>query len=168
MKQLHAPWRNEYSQSTAHAKSNNASPEGCVFCQQFAQKKDQDFFIIRRFTYNAILLNKYPYNAGHLLIIPFVHVSELFQVPHEARTEMIELMAQSQRILKEVLEAHGCNIGINIGKAAGAGIPSHIHAHVLPRWFGDTNFLPLFGETKQISFDLTDIYNQLKPAFDAL
>lgn len=168
MKQLHAPWRNEYSENTAHHKNEVSSPENCVFCQQFAQQQDQEFFILRRFTYNAVLLNKYPYNAGHLLIIPFVHVGELFQVPHEARIEMMELMTQGQKILKETLEAHGCNIGINMGKAAGAGIPTHIHAHVLPRWFGDTNFLPIFGETKQISFDLTSIYHQLKPAFDVL
>ncbi len=169
MKWLHAPWRKKYTTDTAQGKKEHIDEADCIFCNQL--KKDQDdahYFILKRFNYNAVKLNRFPYNAGHLLIVPFVHVSNLHEMEKDARTELMELITQSTVILKKTLKSHGTNIGINLEKAGGAGIPSHVHAHVLPRFTGDTNFMPTLGQTKVISFDLTEIYEQLKPHFDKL
>jgi ATP adenylyltransferase len=168
MKHLYAPWRSEYSQSVAQTKQEHATQENCTFCIQFKDKDDEEHFILRRFEHCIVMLNVYPYNAGHLLILPDQHVALLPELSKATRSELIELVSHSSTILKELLQAHGINIGLNLGKAAGAGIPSHLHFHVLPRYTGDTNFLPTLADTKQISFDLKAIYKKLKPAFDRL
>lgn len=168
MDKLYAPWRSDYTASTAHTKNEATSEEECVFCTQFAEKKDAHNFILRRFNQCIIMLNKYPYNAGHLLILPHAHLSRLNQLPQEVRYELIDLTNQSVEILKKVLNPEGFNIGLNLGKAAGAGIPAHLHQHILPRWNGDTNFLPTLAETKAVSFDLHKIYDRLVKEFEAL
>lgn len=167
MKHLYAPWRSEYSQSVAQTKQEHTTEEHCVFCIKL-KENDGEHFILRRFEHCIVLLNLYPYNAGHILILPYEHVASLPELSKAARSELIELTSHSSIILKEILQAHGINIGLNLGKAAGAGIPSHLHMHVLPRYTGDTNFMPLLADTKQISFDLKEIYKKLKPAFDKL
>ena len=111
------------------------------------------------------MLNLYPYNAGHLLILPFEHTATLEALPKATRTEIMELTSLCTKILESELKCDGINVGINLGRAAGAGIPSHLHLHVLPRWNGDTNFLPTLADTKQVSFDLKKIYTLLKKAF---
>lgn len=166
MKQLYCPWRSEYTLKTAHSNNENASADECVFCQRIAQKNDAENLIIKRGTHNVIFLNKYPYNAGHILIMPYEHVAQLTQLSAEGRAELMEMLAQSEPIMRNTLGAHGVNMGVNLGKAAGAGIPSHLHFHVLPRWEGDTNFLPALAETKQISFDLHEFYKKIKKAFE--
>ncbi len=108
----------------------------------------------------------HPYNTGHLLIIPFRHVKDLHELTESELTEFGFLTAQSTKILQEQMKCDGINMGMNLGKAAGAGIPAHLHEHILPRWTGDTNFLPLLAETKTISIDLVKVYNDLKPYFD--
>lgn len=168
MNRLYCPWRGEYTTATAHTKNENATQDECVFCMQFAQKKDENFFILKRFQYHAVMLNLYPYNAGHLLILPFNHVANLHELSKESRSEMTELIMHSTQILKHTLDAHGFNVGLNLGKAGGAGIPSHLHYHVLPRYIGDTNFLPVLAQTKQISFDLHEFYKKLKPEFEQI
>lgn len=168
MKKLYAPWRSSYTQDTAHTKNENAVENDCVFCNQFKEHNDEDYFILRRFEHNIIMLNKFPYNAGHLLIMPVKHIATLHAMPQEARAELMELVTHSVEIIQEKLHAHGANVGTNLGKAAGASIPSHLHMHVLPRFTGDTNFLPALAQTKVISFDLTEIYNRLKPVFNTL
>jgi ATP adenylyltransferase len=168
MKHLYAPWRSSYSAEVTNGKTEKTTEKECVFCQMFKDNNDEKHQILRRFKYNVVMMNHFPYNPGHILIIPLAHVPTLDKLPQEARVEMMELTSASQKILTDILDAHGVNIGINIGKAAGAGIPSHIHQHVLPRFFGDTNFLPALAETKQISFDLDEIYQKLKPAFDKI
>jgi ATP adenylyltransferase len=165
MKKLYCPWRSEYTVKTAHTKSDTSSSEECVFCQRIAQKNDAENFIIKRGKHNVVFLNKYPYNAGHILIMPYEHVAQLSQLSPQARTELMELLAQSEPIMRNTIGAHGVNMGVNLGKAAGAGIPSHLHFHVLPRWDGDTNFLPVLAGTKQISFDLHEFYKKIKKAF---
>ncbi len=165
MKRIYAPWRSPYAESTHRTKDEKASAKECVFCKQLQEKNDDQHFIIKRFKHNAIILNRYPYNAGHILIIPLAHKATLDTISKATRTELMELLSMSSHLIQKVLDAHGINIGLNIGKAAGAGIPSHLHFHVLPRWSGDTNFLPTLTDTKLISFDLQQVYELLKKAF---
>ncbi len=165
---LYAPWRNQYVTDMVHTKASPEHQEECIFCEQFAQQRDREFYILRRFTHNLVMLNLYPYNAGHLLIIPLLHQAQPFKLDLKAQQELMALIGCSAKILQETLEAEGINVGMNLGKAAGAGIPAHLHVHILPRWAGDTNFLPTLGHTKQISTDLEKIYDQLKPPFAAL
>lgn len=165
MKKIYAPWRSKYTTNTARTKNENAKDKECVFCKQFKQKKDTQHFILKRTKHNAIMLNLYPYNAGHLLIMPLSHTATLDKLSKTARTELMELLSESAQVVKKIVGAEGVNIGLNLGKAAGAGIPSHLHFHVLPRWVGDTNFLPTLSDTKQVSFDLKKIYTQLKKGF---
>ncbi|MFC1842637.1 HIT domain-containing protein [Candidatus Dependentiae bacterium] len=168
MKKLFAPWRSEYSNDVTAGKQEEAQPQSCAFCKQLAQNKDQSNFILKRFKHSFVMLNKYPYNAGHLLVLPIKHVSALSELSKEERTELMELTNLSIDILYKSLKNDGLNAGFNLGKAAGAGIPSHLHMHVLPRWQGDTNFMPTIAETKVISFDLAQLYKQLKPEFDKI
>lgn len=163
MDHLYAPWRKKYVQKIQG--DMNTDNKVCVFCDQLSKKDDETYFVLGRYTHHAILMNLYPYNAGHLLIIPFAHVQSLEELSDDSRTELISLANESICILKKVLNAQGINIGLNLGKAAGAGIPEHLHLHVLPRWVGDTNFLPLLADTKQISVDLHEMYKRLQPAF---
>jgi ATP adenylyltransferase len=162
MKKLYAPWRSEYTQK------NNDHTDAfpiCVFCTVTASDKDSEHFILHRSTHSVIMLNKYPYNSGHLLIVPYAHTANLQTLTAEVRTELMENVSRATAVLESTLKNQGCNIGINIGKAAGAGIPEHIHMHVLPRFFGDTNFLPTLADTKQISIDLHAMYRTLVTAF---
>ncbi len=168
MKHLYAPWRNKYVTDKVHGKTKNALKEECIFCQKINEQNDQKHFIFRKFNHFAIMLNLYPYNAGHLLIVSLDHKNCLDDLLPEARKELIELTNTSIQILQKVMSAEGINVGMNFGKASGASIPSHFHTHVLPRWLGDTNFLPLLAETKQISVDLKKLYQELKPHFATL
>ncbi len=168
MKKLYAPWRSPYAASVDKSKHEKTTQETCVFCPQLRENTDEKNLILRRFAHHAVMINKYPYNAGHLLITSLEHKATLGELSRESRAELIELTTHCIEILQKELGAEGINVGINLGKIAGAGIPSHIHMHILPRWTGDTNFLPTLTDTKQISFDLHEIYAQLKPAFDVL
>lgn len=161
MKKLYAPWRSLYTKRVYTREKDL----GCVFCKIVATTEDAAEFIIKRGTHCVTMLNKYPYNPGHLLIVPMVHADQLHMVQPEVRAELIESTSLASAIMTTALGAEGCNIGINIGKAAGAGIPEHLHMHILPRFFGDTNFLPTLADTKQISLDLHEIFDTLKKAF---
>ena len=166
MDRLYAPWRSVYTEAILQTKDDTAIDQECVFCTHVGDAiHDEERFVLGRFTHNLVILNLYPYNAGHLLIVPYMHESRLDGLLSEARAELMELTMHSEVILREVLKAQGVNVGMNLGKYAGAGIPTHLHQHVLPRWAGDTNFLPLLARTKQISFDLNDIFQKLSPAF---
>jgi ATP adenylyltransferase len=167
MKSLYAPWRNPYSQSIEQPKAD-AQPDACIFCTLLNDNQDQQHFILKRLTHTAIMFNRYPYNAGHLLIVPYNHVNSLASMSAAARAECMEAAQLCTAIIQDVMKPNGFNIGFNFGKAAGAGIPEHAHLHVLPRWTGDTNFLPTLGQTKTISMDLVDLYARLKPRFDAV
>lgn len=167
MKCLYAPWRSDYASKVDQSKTDDTSADSCIFCLDFSQSSTQHL-ILKQATHAYVMMNRYPYNAGHLLIVPFAHQGALDELDQSTRAELMELVAHSTDILAKVLGAHGVNIGINLGKAAGAGIPAHLHIHVLPRWIGDTNFLPTLADTKQISFDLHQIYHQLLPAFDQI
>lgn len=168
MKKLYAPWRNAYSTKITEAKDTMTSQKDCVFCQQFKENNDAQYFILGRFDHSVVIMNLYPYNAGHLLLLPQEHLADLEELSLEAQYELIELTTHCVTILKKALGAQGINVGLNLGKAAGAGIPSHLHTHILPRWRGDTNFLPLLAQTKQISTDLHEIYSKLLPHFQKI
>ena len=164
MKDLYAPWRSPYSSSDESHKNVNVPTSECVFCIS-AEQNDTENFILKRYTHCFAMLNKYPYNAGHLMVIPYAHVKKLTELPQEALQEIMQVLTQSTQIVETHLNAEGINIGVNLGAASGAGIPGHLHWHVLPRWNGDTNFLPALANTKVISFDLNEMYKILKPHF---
>lgn len=161
MKFLYVPWRSQYVK-------NKPKDDACVFCEKIASDDDANNFILGRYKHNAVFLNLFPYNAGHLMIIPYKHTNNLDELNKEEKSELIELVSQSIKILENHTKADGFNVGLNLGKAAGSGIPTHLHMHVLPRWEGDTNFLPTLSNTKTISFDLNKIYQDLKPHFNVL
>jgi ATP adenylyltransferase len=163
MNHLYAPWRDTYTKED----QEQTSSKQCIFCTQIADNNDTKYFIMRRYEKGLIMLNLYPYNPGHLLIIPYHHTTDLAHLQEAERAEMMELVTRSSTILQHTLKAHGINIGLNMGgKAAGGSIPEHIHIHVIPRWFGDTNFLAIVSETKVITLDLHSIYRQLHVAFN--
>ncbi len=164
---LYAPWRDAYI--TGPKANNDSAQAACVFCAKLLEKASTEQEFILKITQHAfVVLNLYPYNGGHLLILPREHIANLEDLSKEVRTELMELVSASIIILKNVLNTQGINAGLNLGQAGGAGIPAHLHFHVIPRWMGDTNFITTIGNTKNISVDLAKIYNGLKPAFQAL
>lgn len=164
MERLYAPWRAKYTSTV----SGVAQEKTCVFCEQFDQTDDATFFILKRIDGAVVLLNRYPYNSGHLLIMPAQHVANMEDLSKNMRANLIELANSSIKILKDVLKAQGINLGVNLGTFSGASSPDHLHIHVLPRWRGDTNFLPLLADTKTISIDLVETYKTLVPHFQKL
>jgi ATP adenylyltransferase len=168
MDRLYAPWREGYATRVDAEKKEHISHDACVFCLQLEEGTDEKYFILRRFPNTIVMLNLYPYNGGHLLVLPFKHTDSLSQLSPDIRAEIMEVTNQSIIILSEVLEAQGFNVGLNLARAAGAGIPSHVHFHVVPRWIGDTNFLVTLANTKQISVDLYALYTKLRPYFQEL
>jgi ATP adenylyltransferase len=154
---LWSPWRHEYIKG--------ACPDGdpgCVFCNIGADPaRDRENFVLTRGRYNFVVLNIYPYAAGHLLIVPFEHLDLLDKADDHTTGEMMHLIKASQSALSETYSPEGFNIGMNLGRSAGAGIADHIHAHILPRWSGDVNFITSIGETRNIPETLTDTYARL-------
>jgi len=139
--------------------------EGCVFCTKPEQTNDKENLLLFRGRKSFVLMNLFPYNNGHLMIIPYKHTSDILDIDKETSGEMWELLSQSKRVLTTVMNPEGFNIGMNIGRSAGAGIDQHIHMHIVPRWNGDTNFMPVVGETKVISQALSETYDVLLPYF---
>lgn len=165
MKNLYAPWRSPYSSSEDAHKDESASPNECVFCRCAQEINATEHFILKRYKYCYAILNKYPYNAGHLMIIPYDHVKKLTDLSINALHEIMAIVTKATTIIETQLKSEGINIGLNLGTASGVGIPAHLHWHILPRWHGDTNFLPTLAHTKVISFDLKEIYDLLAPHF---
>ena len=154
MKRIWAPWRIEYLEAD--------KSEGCIFCEKPAAKDDRRNLVLYRGERAYILLNLYPYSNGHLMIAPFAHVGHLNDLDKETRVEIMELTALSLTLLRRAKRPDGFNIGANIGKAAGAGFDAHFHMHVVPRWEGDTNFMPVVGETRVIPEALDRTYDDLR------
>lgn len=154
MEQLWTPWRMKYIKEE--------KPDYCVFCKVIKEKKDKQNFVLIRNKRAISVLNIYPYNNGHIMIIPARHISDFNQI---TMTENKEMFLQSKAItqaLKETIDPQGFNIGLNMGSVAGAGIEEHLHIHIVPRWEGDTNFMPLLGKTKVIPETLSNTYKKLK------
>ncbi len=163
MDKLYAPWRDRYVHQTIKSESDKP----CVFCELFdCQESDEKRFVLWKNTEVAVLLNLYPYNGGHLLVIPRIHTAQFDQVSEKTLALLMLVVAKSCKIVQEILGCEGINFGANIGRIAGAGIPDHVHMHIVPRFLGDTGFFTTVGNSKQISVDLEKIYKKLKPSFD--
>ena len=154
---LWAPWRLAYIKGEKE--------EGCIFCNRLARHDDENDLILHRGEASFVILNAFPYNNGHLMVVPFVHTSDMEQVPDATLAEMNQLLKRSMRALKAALGPQGFNIGWNIGRVAGAGVEDHVHEHVVPRWNGDTNFMPVLADTTVMPETLQATYKTLKAAF---
>jgi len=150
---LWAPWRMGYLMS-------EKTPE-CIFCVKQAEDDDRANYIIFRTPHSFALLNAYPYNNGHLMIAPYRHASALSALALEERADLIEAVARAESLLGRAYSPQGMNVGANLGHCAGAGVPGHVHVHIVPRWEGDTNFMPVVGETKVLPETLDDTYERL-------
>lgn len=140
---------------------------GCVFCDLPAANDDARTYILARGTHAFVIMNLYPYNNGHLMVVPYGHVDTLLALDTETTSEMMELAKLSERVVLDAMRPQGFNIGINQGRAAGAGIADHLHLHVVPRWAGDTNFMPALSDTRVMPQHLDDTYALLRPGFAA-
>ena len=141
---------------------NHKDEEGCVFCEAQDMPDGPVNLILYRGQQTFVILNRYPYTSGHLMVVPYIHTAALQGLEPQARAEMMELATQIMSMLSKEYHAQGFNVGINIGEAAGAGITEHVHLHVVPRWTGDTNFMSSLGETRVLPETLEDTYQRLK------
>ncbi len=158
MEYIYAPWRKEYVRKISKMSE-------CIFCRALKMKDDKKAFILFRAEKNFIVLNKYPYTPGHLMIAPYAHLSSFDRAKKESTDEMADLLKLSLRILRKKYRPHGFNAGMNLGNSAGAGVADHFHLHVIPRWTGDSNFMALVGKTKVVIEDIETTYVQLFPFF---
>ena len=157
MDYLWTPWRYQYV-----TKGEPAS--ACVFCAAAGGGDDRANLIVHRASHNFVILNRYPYTNGHVMVVPFQHVSTLEDLAEEALLEMIRLARECEKHLRATYRPDGLNIGMNLGRSAGAGIAGHVHMHILPRWAGDTNFMTVTGETRVLPEDLPVTWEKLKSA----
>jgi len=158
MKHLWSPWRMAYIER--HQKT-----EGCVFCATQAKTDSAENLIAFRGKNAYVILNRYPYASGHLMVIPFEHKANLDELNIETRTEMMELTSRCTTVLRNIYKPQGFNLGSNIGEAAGAGVLGHVHIHIVPRWAGDTNFMTTLGGTRVLPEALEDTYRRIREAF---
>ena len=161
MERLWTPWRMEYIQAAKEEEEEG----GCIFCELPSEPDDEASRIVARAELAFVLLNRFPYNPGHLLVAPYRHVGELGELTTEESAALHELLARSVDALRDEMEPHGFNIGMNLGRVAGAGIPDHVHWHVVPRWGGDSNFMPVIGQTKVLPELLEETRRRLAPRF---
>jgi ATP adenylyltransferase len=157
MEHIWAPWRIRYIQK--------GKVEGCILCDKPKENKDVANYILHRGSKNFVILNSYPYNPGHLMVAPYRHVDSLEKLTDEELHEHYEMVRHSLEVLREVFKPGGFNVGMNLGRVAGAGIDDHIHTHIVPRWAGDTNFMPVMDDVRVIPQALAECYEQLKGKF---
>ena len=161
MDHLWTPWRMEYIQDK---KDDN----GCVFCKAWGAEEDENNLIFSRGEHVFMILNRFPYTSGHVMCVPYAHVERLDELSQAARIEMIELSNRSCEVLQKVYDPDGFNVGLNLGKMAGAGIDSHLHMHIVPRWLGDTNFMACLGNTRILPESLPETFARVKNAWEQL
>ncbi len=157
MKKLWAPWRMEYI--------NSEKKDECIFCVKNLRKEDEERYVLYRTKLSFVIMNKYPYNNGHLMIAPYKHASCLTDLKDNMLEDVFRTVRLCTGILKKIYNPEGFNTGINTGAAAGAGYKDHLHVHVVPRWNGDCNFMPVLGDTRVLSEHLSASYGRLKKAF---
>jgi len=156
---LYAPWREEFILGPKE--------EGCIFCDPESRKGVREF-VLHRGRRAFVVLNRFPYNSGHLMIVPNRHVADLEKLTKSERDEVMSLIALSSKVLNQTIRPEGLNLGMNLGRAGGAGIAGHLHVHLVPRWVGDTNFMPTLFNTRVVSVDLITLGKRLKVAFRKL
>jgi len=159
MRYISAPWRADYVRKALSMKR-------CIFCEAMKSRDDRSAAVVYRGRRNFILLNRYPYTPGHLLIAPKRHVADFAEARPDERAELADLLQVALRVLRVHCAPHGFNTGMNLGASAGAGVAGHYHLHVVPRWTGDANFMPLVGATRVFIEDLDTTYQKLRPLFD--
>lgn len=160
MNQIWAPWRMEYLE--------NDHQEGCIFCPGSEKVNDRDRLILYRTPFSFVMMNRYPYTNGHLLISPYRHTSDMNLLSGEEMLDLFETLRHSRNVLEKALAPQGFNIGVNLGKSAGAGVTEHMHIHIVPRWNGDSNFMSVVSETRVIPEHLQTTYAKLLPHFDSV
>jgi ATP adenylyltransferase len=158
MKVIWAPWRMAYIR-TARRQA------GCIFCVKSKQRRDTANLLLHRGRHGFVLMNLFPYNSGHLMVAPYAHVESLELLSPDEAADLIALTSLSLKILRAEIRPEGFNVGINLGRVSGAGIEEHVHVHIVPRWNGDTNFMPLFSETRVIPEHLRATYRKLQARF---
>jgi ATP adenylyltransferase len=158
MDYLWTPWRYKYV-------SKAAPGDECVFCAAAACADDEAALVVHRGEFNFVILNRFPYTSGHVMVIPYAHVASLAELPDATAVELIRLARDCERHLRAAYRPEGLNYGVNVGQSAGAGVAGHVHMHVLPRWTGDTNFMTTVGETRVMPEDLSDTWKKLRAAF---
>jgi len=158
MDRIWAPWRMEYLLGD--------SMDGCIFCDKPLEENDEGNHILIRTPLSFVILNAYPYNNGHLMVAPYRHVAALSELTAEERGDLMETLVVAENLLEKAFAPQGMNVGVNLGSCAGAGVPGHIHFHIVPRWEGDTNFMPVVGETRVLPELLADTYRRLKDCLD--
>ncbi|MBU3741780.1 MAG: HIT domain-containing protein [Candidatus Kapabacteria bacterium] len=160
MEQLWSPWRSQYLQRGAEAH------EACFLCTAAsAQEPSIDMLVVARFASTMVVMNRYPYNAGHLLVAPVDHLGDLALLDRSIANELMETTQTALRVVHRVLSPHGCNVGINLGVDAGAGVPDHLHVHIVPRWRGDTNFMPVLADVRMVGTRLEELWHSYVEAF---
>jgi len=157
MERIWAPWRIQYIQME--------KPDGCILCEKPGQDNDAQNYILHRGDKNFVILNSYPYNPGHLMVAPYRHIASPEGLTEAERNEHFEIVSRSIEVLRQAFAPGGFNIGINVGKVAGAGIEDHFHTHVVPRWQGDTNFMPVLSDVRVLPEALAETYQKLKGKF---
>ena len=158
MKVIWAPWRMAYIKQTR-------KPRGCIFCVKARERRDASNFLLYRGRHGFIIMNLFPYNSGHLLVAPYAHVKSLEDLPDEVSLDLVRLTNRALGVLRTEIRPEGFNLGLNLGRVSGAGIEGHVHWHIVPRWNGDTNFMPLFGETRVIPEHLLATFRKLRARF---
>ncbi|HET6454735.1 MAG TPA: HIT domain-containing protein [Armatimonadota bacterium] len=161
MDRIWAPWRMQYIEQ-------GGKPEGCIFCVFPAQDRDRENLILYRGKTAFVMLNSYPYNPGHLMIAPYEHTANMYDLSDEKLLEINRLLRYSIRLITECMHPDGFNVGLNLSRVAGSGVPDHIHWHVVPRWNGDTNFMPVIADTKVIPESLQATYDKLKKKMEEI
>ncbi|PLX98449.1 MAG: HIT family hydrolase [Desulfuromonas sp.] len=162
MKQLWAPWRMEYILDESR---HNQAVDSCVFCLDESAGTDHERLVLLRGERAFVVMNRFPYNNGHLLVVPYRHVADLCELSDPENSEISQLICRCRSVLQQTMNPQGMNIGLNLGAAAGAGIADHLHWHLVPRWQGDTNFMPVLGDTRVIPQHLEESYQVLLEAF---
>jgi len=157
---LYSPWRMDYI--------NSQKEEGCIFCLEHREAEDEKHLILYRSEFSFVIMNLFPYNNGHLMVVPRRHTSSLLSLEESERNDLFELVQKTTGIINAYYHPDGFNIGMNIGKAAGAGIDEHIHVHIVPRWSGDVNFMTSTSGVRVIPEKFENAYQRLKEQFDKL
>jgi ATP adenylyltransferase len=157
MKRLWAPWRIEYIL--------DEKPGGCIFCAVPDQKKDREKLILYRSSLSLVMLNRYPYTNGHLMVAPFRHTADMNELSADEMLDLFATVRLCSNVLQEAASPQGFNIGVNLGKAAGAGVDDHLHIHIVPRWNGDTNFMSVIDDIRVMPENLVSTYDRLYPGF---